>query len=873
MKFFSKKPPFVFELLLRISCRSDEISYVLGDFDEIYCNILKRAGVIKAVKWYLIQILRTMSLSIKTYYFWIISLFHNYIKLGFRSILRKKGFYFLNITGLVSGLTCFLLLFVYINREYSYDNYHPDKNRIFRISTFIEAPASFSVFAYTTGNLAPILCRNFPEVENAARIYCIKNQKVTSDNKSFTENRILFADSQIFEILSIPFLRRDSKTTLKGTDCVVITKETAEKYFGRKNPIGKNIHINDDEYQITGVLENCQKTTHLKYDIICGFKNVEKYSWLSDWTYSQVYTYVKLYSGYDPQVFEKKIKNLSQNYLSVSNSGNYKFTYFLQRLTELHTDSKYKGLTLEFEPEEINDTDKLKIFALINLLILLVSYSGFLSLSTGHAQNRSNAIAVRQIAGGSKGQLLTQLFIEYFIIIFIIIIMTYCSAILFLRAFNILFSANLNVIDIFNLKFVFFMGLTALLTGIFLSKYLLTISPCKQPKSLFNRFKFHDKQKVFFKKILIALQLSLLVFLVISTMIVRYQIKYMKDNSCWINETKKIVIPVADNSVLKREYRDIKDKFKKIEGITGVSFSSHVPGSGSSRWSSRRAGRLQDTEQIINCIYVDTDFINEYGINIVKGRNFIDNNKKDVGYSYLINEAAMKAFKWKSSAEAIDKEIVSGVRHIKGPVVGVVDDFHYKGLQKKIEPLIIGNSPGFFHYITLSMENVNFDEVLFDIEGACRQILVGFPFKYHFFDKLFDKQYKSEKQLEKAFSIISFITLFLSCVTLACLSSFMILKRKKEINIRRILGASTSNILFFITKDFIGVVTGAVLTGGLFSLIFAGSRLRFCTYKISLNIFPYITGCVLAAIIFFLILSLLSFKVSRENPAESLRVD
>ena len=849
-------------------------SVLLGDLEEEFFYLAKHKGKTFAAWWYRKNALQSFPRVISHLAYWGITMFKNYFKIGIRNLLKQKGYSFINVAGLVIGLTSCMLISLFVNYELGYDKHHHDYERIFRIGLDIQAKSSNPIFSYTTAMLAPTLKDEYPEVENAARSLTSRNILVRKDDKIFYENNFMFADSELLKILNIPLLKGNLDDILNSPQSIVITEDIAEKYFGTHNPVGQTLTINNRDYEITGLAANAPGATHLKYQIIGSMKRLENAEWFTTWGYSQVYTYVKLKKGTDPAAFEAKISKIADNYIKEElEADGYVFTYFIQNVADLHRNSYYNGQPLRFEPEPIGNYDSLIIFSVIGIVMLVIASINFMNLTTARSANRAKEVGMRKVIGGKRIQLILQFLGESATLSIIAFIISIVCTIILLPILTEFTGTQFSIADLFGTyNFSTFVTLTIIMGFLAGSYPAFVLSGFKPINVLRGSSSLKIKGKLF-RRVLVVGQFAVSIILIIGTITAYRQIRFMTNQNLGFEKEQKLVIPIRGGISISENFETIKAEFLTNPSITGATAASNVPGHGVGTWSTRLTSKPGERDQVMFCSYFDFDFIDEYKIDLLAGRNFSRERSTDVEGAYIVNEAAVKAFGFNSADEIIGERIASGYNQRESEVIGVTKNFHYMGLQKEVDPLVMEFSPSQLRTITLTTKAQSLSNIIEYLESKWHEMFPQNPFEYFFLDESFDRQYKKELQLESMFTIFSFLALLIACMGLLGLSSFAAVQRTKEIGIRKVLGASVNSILKSFSKEFLMLVIFANVIAWPIAWYLSNSWLQDFAYRIDLSIGVFILAGIFTFILAIIAISHHAYKAANTNPVDSLKYE
>ena len=845
---------------------------LFGDMEEMYKHIAEQ-NPRRAKVWLISHAFRIFPSMALNAFIWRWTMIKNYLKTAFRNMIRYKGFTFINTLGLALGLVCCILILLYVRFEMSYDRYHPDYDRIYRISLLTKGPAGEDIEPANTPLLSIKLKEQFPQVESVARMTQWSGGIVIIDNKGFRETYMRYTDPKIFKIFHIPFINGDPETALNRPGTVVLTRSMVEKYFADENPMGKSMTIHTNmgnyEFEVTGVVEDPPHNTHFKYRTFLSYPTIQDNEFLQG-RFNVTITYVKLKPGTDIDQFESLIRPLSQTIIKGladedEEAFNVVHTNFLQPIAGIHLHSH---LTWEMEPS--GKPLYLTVFSGIGALILLIACVNFMNLTTARSSGRGSEVGVRKVVGAQRSQLIQQFLSESMILSFIALVIALIVTTLGLSIFNSLALTQFTVKDIFTPTMLLSVFVLVIFTGIAGGSYPAFFLSAFKPVSVLKSRLSLGTRGGLMRKTLVIVQFTISIALIISTLTIRRQLSYMKGRHPGFHKEQKLILPVQRGDNMIRNFENIKNEFLQYPAVEGATASSSVPGRGMNVWWTWPSGEESEKKQLVNCLFIDYDFLDEFGIQTVMGRTFRKQLASDSSYGTIIlNEAAVQSFGWSSPEEALDKIIWED----RNRVVGVFKDFHWQGLQHDIEPLLIMIWPRAFRYITLTVNTADLDNTMDTIEKKYQEWFPDHPFEPFFLDVDFDSQYRFEERIGQIFRTFAFIGIFIACMGLFGLASFIAEQRTKEIGIRKVLGASESGIVVLLSREFVKWVIAANLIAWPVAWFAMNRWLQGFAYRASMGIWIFLLSGVLALVIALLSVTLQSIRAAKANPVDSLRYE
>jgi len=806
----------------------------------------------------------------------------NYLKLTFRNIKRYKIYSFINLSGLAVGLATAIVIGIYVFTELSYDKFHKNLHRIYRVGTDFEFGGGGVRLASTNFPLGPVLKTEFPEVENSVRLRRLADKTpVQYLEKHFLEEDVFYSDPSIFKIFSFNVIEGNAESALEVPYSIVLTKTIAEKYFKKEAPIGKLLKVAGDEklYTVTAVVDDVPKNSHIKFTILVSFESMRQQvgtqmeRWMGDF---QNYTYIILHKDADYKKLEAKFPELIQkNIGELLAATKGKFELFLQPLNSIYLYSE----TLNEFPQK-GDIRYIYIFSGIALLILIIACINFLNLSTARSAARSKEVGVKKVLGAKRSQILFQFLTESILFTSIAL----CLAIAVISTLWPLINqyTGLNDSVLWNNKLIFSVALSALilLIGIAAGLYPAFFFSSFKPEFVLKFLKI-GRRSSHFRNGLVVVQFIISTVLIVSTLIIMNQLNYIQNKKLGFKKDNIVVVPF-DYKASLRSIESLKSDLLANPDILNVTTSSAVPGQFSRQNLFVPEGFTVENAPIINAINADKDYLPSMKLELISGRNFSDEFPGDKKNSIIINESAAKRFGWENP---IGKRITELAReHPTKIVIGVVKDFHFLPLYFKIDPLIIENEeagpdPSIHHYnrpvnyFLVSIAPVNFKKSVDYIKSILENKNSPLPYESFFLDDDFNQIYKSEVQLSQIFSYFTGIAIFLACLGLFGLAAYTSEQRTKEIGIRKVLGATVTSMIFMLTNEFVKWVLLANLAAWPAAYYFMNKWLQDFAYRIEISWWMFALSGGIALVIALATVSFQAIKAATANPVESLKYE
>ena len=795
----------------------------------------------------------------------------HYFKTALRNLRKNKVFSFINILGLTVGLTCCLLMVLYIRHELSYDDFQKNGDRMARVIMEYSEGGSVMKGNFTSTKVAPAFKRNFPEVEQAVRMY--KGTRVIQyQDKLFDEKSFMYADSTFFDMFSFKLLKGNPQYALSGPNVVVFTRSAAKKYFGNDDPIGKTIKVGSTEtdYQVTGVIEDCPSNSQIKYDFLASFSSLgvtqEDTYWDANYT-----TYLLLKDKSSIASLQAKIPGFMKKEMATALSGGDYVNFHLEPLKSIHLHSPYDG----FEPN--SSVTYIYIIGVVALLILAIACFTYVNLSTARSMERAKEVGIRKVSGAFKKQIFWQFIGESMILSVISLLLSLALAALLLPSFNHLADRQLSLSSMFSPLIIGLSLMIILCISLAAGSYPALILSGFQPvKVLKGAFK-NTGSGLWLRKTLIVFQFAISAFLIVATFIIQNQLHYIQTKDLGYDKDHIVVLPLDQKTT--GILNTIKTEFKMNPDVLSLTKANNEPINIVSGYSMSRADQVGKGGISVNANVVDEDFIKTIGAKIIAGTDFTEQDSKDVlepteqekkKYHYILNESAAKALGW-TPEEAIGKKMFLGEQR-PGIVKAVVKDFNFSSFHDPIKPLVLFNEP-WGGSLLVKLSGKHLPQTLAFLESKWKQLIQHRPFEYRFLDDDYNKLYQSEMRLGKALNIFATIAILLAALGLFGLSAYSIQQRTKEIGIRKVLGASVPNVITLLSKDFLSLVIVASIIAFPIAWWVMHQWLQDFVYRVSIGWWIFLIAGIIAIIITLLTVSFLAIKAAVANPVKSLRTE
>jgi putative ABC transport system permease protein len=805
-------------------------------------------------------------------------MFRNYIKTAIRNIRRNKLYSVLNVAGLAIGVTCCLLILLYVQDELSYDRFHEKADRIFRVATIIDLKDRHMNFASTAHVQGPMFKDEFPEIENYVRFNYYGSRRVIQyKDRSFTEEKFIWADNSIFEIFSFNLLKGNPESALVEPNTVVITEEMAEKYFGQEDPVGKNLRVhNETLYMVTGVMENIPMNSHFRPDFFASFSTLDlkptgnpAEDLMSNIDYI---TFVLLREGTDYKELEGKFMGFVERILKpLLDAYEGEARYELDPLTRIYLHSERQG-----ELEQTGDIAYIYLFSGIGLFILLLACLNFMNLSTARSANRAKEVGLRKDVGAQRRQLIKQFIGESMILTITAFVIALVLVTFTMPLFNSISGKTLTMEYFTKLQFVAgFFCLFVLVSFIGGSYPAFFLSAFRPVEVLQGRLRRGTKSSVL-RVALVSLQFTVSIVLIIGTLMVDKQLNFVRNRKLGYNKDHVIALRIR-NEETQKKYEAIKTELLRHPNIMSVTASSSLPLGRNSFSAHHAVGKPESELTMLFSQIVDEDFIDTYDIEIVKGRNFSKDFPTDRKEAVIINEAAVRKLGWQDNPLGQQIEVFMSLDKKKRfKVIGVAKDYHFESLHKEIEPLILYNSNPFGdNYYRISMRTApeRIQETVAFVKSKWNEFDSQYPLEYVFLDEQYDELYRAEERLGRLFGYFTTLAIIIGCLGLFGLSAFSAEQRTKEIGIRKVLGATIPGVIVLLVREFTKWVLLAVVIAWPLGYYIMNKWLQNFAYRTSLEFGTFLLAAALALIISVITVVYQAARAAIANPIESLRYE
>jgi putative ABC transport system permease protein len=770
----------------------------------------------------------------------------SYIKITIRNMMRERGYTFINVAGLAVGMTCFILIMLWVRDELSYDRFHLNADRLCLVTDYEKyADGDELTFSVNPPELAPTLKSEYPEIVDAARYRPMGGMMVRSGGNPFSEDKLTFADPSFFSLFSFPFVKGELNQALSSPNSVVITERAAVKYFGDENPIGKILQVDDRvDLTVTGIMQNVPSNSHLQFDLVVPFETVEEFGLeLDGWDQFAHKTYVLLAENADLAQLSKKIAGTIKRH-----DQDAIVELSLQPVTDIHLSG---------------DMSAIYLFSIIAAFILLTACINYMNLATARTGKRGREVGLRKVVGASRKEIVLQFLGESILVSLVALFLSLLLVEIFLPLFNNLSAKQLSFSLMKNGSVILILLTTAIATGTISGSYPALFLSALAPASVLKGTWRSGSKAALFRKLLVSLQFVLSIALIIGTVVIGRQLHFIQNQKLGFDKERVLCINLKGDS--PRKYELLKSELSKAEGVLSISAVSRPPAGlhMSTLIHEWGDGQIQG-ELLIHRLFADWDFAATLGVEMVDGRFLSQRFVSDTSSNVVVNQAAVRAMGIQSP---LGKEVLGST------IVGVIKDFHFNSLHSEIKPLAIQHRHNMFRYLLVKLRPGDISRSISSLAATWDNLIPGKPFDYRFLDENIDRMYRTDQRVGKIINSFTILALFIACLGLFGMASYTAEQRTKEIGIRKVLGATVPKITFSLIREFGKWVLLANLVAWPLAYFAMNRMLEVYAYRISLDLWIFLAAGATALILAVATVSYQSIKAALANPVETLRYE
>ena len=857
------KPPRLAEKILGLLC-SDRGSHTApGDFAEVYAEMAAERGPAVARVWYSGQILKSIPGFLLARFYWSGVMLRSYLVIFYRNLVRDRGISLINLAGLASGMACFLLILTYVRFETSYDRFHPNAGRIHRL---ISVRKGMGMGITAPDPLAPLLKTEIPGINRFARIMPPFGKPVLQAGDKQFFQRGFFAEPAFLEIFSFPPASGDYEAALDGPSKIVLTKATAEKFFGKQNAVGKTMIFRDldkpRDLTVTAVLKDVPSNSHLKFDYLISLDTLRSdkgYAYVfGHWNVSNFPTYLELSQGTSPAVVETAISAWISRMTAEGNKNRPFHMYKLQALLDIHLKSDFVR-----DYADTGDLRSVRLFMAIAILVLLIACINHINLATARSAVRAREIGIRKVTGAFRTQVFQQFLAESLAVMVLAGGLALGFIALILPWFGGLVGAPLRLSLVGGGSVLPWLAMTVVFVCLGAGAYPAAVLSGLRPVQTLREFSAAGKKGTLLRSVLVVSQFTTSVVLIAATVVIFGQMKYVRSMRLGYNREHVVVIPAYEQETLQ-SLPAIKTEMERRPEVVKASLTSGLPTDIGQNWMGWKATKEDGTkvECDFQCDYVDENFLDVFEIELAAGRNFRPGDKNAI----ILNETAVRNFGWKDLA---DKTLAFGKEDYR--VVGVIKDFHFASLHSRIAPMALVFETG--SKLAVRVRPGDLAKTLGVLRSVFEKNTHGQPFDFFFLDDAFNTLYKKETRIGQMFGAFAGLAVLIACLGLLGLTSFNVTRRTKEIGVRKVLGASVARLVLLLNRDFIRLVIIANLLAWPLAYVAMNKWLEDFAYRISVRPWILLVSSLLSVAVAVLVVWGQTVRAARVNPADTLRYE
>lgn len=805
-------------------------------------------------------------------------MFKNYIKIAWRNLLKKKVYSFINIVGLGVGMACCVLIFMFVQDELSFDNYHYKGDRIYRVTHGTKSPEgktegseAYPFWVWGNAPVGPALQLDFPEIEKVVQFSGRADILFTVGDNIQQEDGVFFMDSTVFDVFSWELIEGDPQSALVAPFSVVLTEATAKKYFGDGPALGQTLkgsesagRSNAGDYTVTGIMKEVPGNSHFKFNALLSMATFRQSrpEIFEAWGYVDTYTYFLVDEQFDRAAFEAKIPD----FIARRNGENgYNYTIAIESLRDV-----YLRTTAQRQPGETGSLSNIYVFSIIGFFILIIAMINFMNLSTARSMERAKEVGIRKSIGADRGWLIFQFLGESMIIVLMAAVVGVIFVSAALPMMNDLTGKVFQLGQFVTMQTVPVFLLIMLVIGLLAGFYPAMVLSGFQPVMILKGINKSDARGVNLRKVLVVFQFSLSIALIVGTIVVYSQMGHLLDKDMGFEKEHMLILDYNHDEKVNFMSSALKSELESNPDILSVAFSRSVPGgyfpNAGTTIETPDGEMKMETQPIFQ---VGLDFINHFDLELVAGRSYSRDYPSDSSSALVINEATAKQYGYANPADAVGKKFDQWGR--AGQIIGVVKDFNYISLHRAVEPLTLPFEPYASRYLSLKVKGDDLPSTIAAVEQVWKELAPHRPFIYSFLDEDFNKQYESDFRFGKIFTTFSVLAILIACLGLLGLATYTAEQRTKEIGIRKVMGADVSSIVKLLSMDFIKLVIVAILIATPVSWYAMNKWLEGFAYQAPIHWWIFPIAGFMAIVVALVTISFQSVKAALMNPVKSLK--
>ena len=869
------RPPHIWLAILRLIVHHSEQQFVEGDLEETFHEVDASYGTRRARQWYRGQVLRSIPGFLLRTSYWSWEMTKNYLLLALRNFRKSLGFMTINVSGLAIGLACAVMIGLFTISELSFDTHHENADRIMRVvrtSQFTEIETRAPI---TPAPLGPMIAAGFPEVENYFRLFQRSNElELRIGETTWLQSDVFDADASMLDILTMPAAGPWVDAPLEQAFRLMLSESAAERLFGAREVVGRTIAVQGEDYIVDGVYADFPATSHFRPSVLLSFETLiqQRPDLVGHMGNNMFHTYLLLAPGVQKEVVDEKLPPVIESVAGPEVAA--KMGFYMQPMLDIHLYSH-----MEYELEANGSVETLFVLGVIALFILILAVVNFINLSTARSAQRAREVGVRKAVGAYRNQVVSQFLGETLVLSFLALVLSLLLVTLFAPVFSELSGRSLELMLLANpfivLGMLVFVGLVGIAAGAYPAFVLARFNPVHVLKG--SNVTPGSAGSPLFRRGLVVLQFTVSIVLIIGTLIVGRQLSFLRDQPLGFDQEQMLITRLRTPE-MKRNGERLKTEFERVSGVSDVTGSSYLLGSGAAGVLIVPEGSGRGVDGVtINSMNVETNFVDVMDVSMVSGRNFDPERPSDIDSAFLINSQAAQWLGW-TPEEAIGKTIVwpssmdgSTPPVREGQVIGVIDDFHFTSLHSTVEPLMLlpaGNTPT---YVMTRIGTTSVFSTMHDLQEAWSRIFPEDSFESFFLDDHFDSLYVAEERSARLFRVFSILALTLAGLGLLGLASHTTSRRVREIGIRKVMGASSAGILRMLLTEFVGLVIISFLVAAPMAWYVMQGWLANFPYRVGTDPVVYLFAAFLVMALTGVTVGYHALRAAWSDPIEAIR--
>ena len=804
----------------------------------------------------------------------------NYLKITLRNLRKQIGYTFINVVGLGLGLAVCVLILLYVQDDLSYDQFHEHADTVYRVGLEGAINGQHIKTVSTSAPMAAVLVQEYPEVVQATRVLNVGPVLFAKGTQQFYEDHFFLTDSTVLDVFTYPLLQGDPKTALAEPNSLILTESTARKYFGDENPMGQVLRYEGQEdFTVTGIAADVPENTHLRWELlgsIVSNERAESPVWISN----SFYTYLRLREGYNPSDLEAKFPDLVRKYVAPQVeqalgqsfeevlAAGLEWGYFLQPLTDIHLHSQ----GIDGGPGREGDISYVYMLSVIAAFVLLIACINFMNLATARSANRAKEVGLRKVLGSNRRQLIQQFLGESVLLAIIAMLLALVVTVALLPLFNNMADKALAL----DSRVVLGLGGLALGAGLLAGLYPAFVLSSFRPAAVLKGTLATGASGGRIRSVLVVTQFAISIALLVGTGVVFDQLRYMQTMRLGFDQ-EQVVVLRAETEEARDQFDAFRQALLQSPDVVQVAGASGIPGRFNNDTVFRPEGAPNEKIYDFHVVSATSEYLETLGLDLVTGRSFTQERPSDVNSAYVINETGARLLGW-TPDEAIGKaftRVAAGDNDedLPGQIVGVVQDFHFDSMHEAISPLAIYLTPGYVYYLPIRIRPENVPETLAFIEEKYAAFQPTHPFQYTFLDEDFGRLFEQEEQLSRIYGAFTLFAIFIACLGLFGLASFITQQRTKEIGVRKVLGATVPQIVVLLSKEFTKLVVLAFVLAAPVAYLIMDRWLQDFAYRVDVQWYVLALAGGAALLVAWGTVSYQSIRAAMTDPVKALRYE